>query len=71
MYTVLEIQDNTEQVSVLSYSFQTEAEAHQKFYEIMFYASSSTVPIHSAAIIANGFCIRSDAMDRTIEETEE
>lgn len=28
MYTVLEIQDDTEHVGVLSYSFQTEAEAH-------------------------------------------
>ena len=68
MYAVIEIQDTKTEVSTLSFGFETEAEANQKFYEILWYASASNVPIHGAVLIGDGYLIKSDRIEHPVAE---
>ena len=67
LYTVLEIQDDHEQVGVLSYTYDDYDDAIKKFYEIMFYASAGTVPVHSAMIISGGYAMKQDCIRHDLE----
>lgn len=71
LYTVLEIQDDHEQVGILTYTYDSLDDAYKKFYEIMFYAASSTVPIHGAMIITNGFAMKQDVVRHDLSPEEE
>ena len=69
MFTVIEIQDNRESVGVLSHAYNTEQEAQQKYYEILFYASASSVPLHSAIMFGEGCVYKSDTINHGAEDT--
>ena len=60
MYTVIELQDNKETVATLSWAFASEEAANQKYYEVLFHATSSDVPIHSAALFYDGNIMKND-----------
>lgn len=54
MYIVQEVQTNSEnQISILSYQYETINEADSKFYLILSSAAVSTLPVHSAVLMTN------------------
>lgn len=70
MFTVIEMQDDHENVGILTYSFDNIYDASEKYYDILRYAAQSAIPIHSAMIVQNGWCIKSDCMTHIIEGEE-
>lgn len=61
MYIVIELQKNIDGVvSNIVTSYNTLAEAENKYYSILASACISTIPVHSAVIISEeGFTVRS------------
>lgn len=51
MFTVIELQTNNGTTSAQAFHFDDENLAHQKYHEILMYASVSTVEIHAASIL--------------------
>ena len=68
MFTVIEVQENQGQVGVLSYSYETENEALAQYYQILFYASSSSIERHSAIMIRNGYVEHNDCINHPTDE---
>lgn len=51
MYAVIEIQINAGVMSVLTYPNLTEAQAGQKYHEVLSYAAVSSCEKHSASLL--------------------
>lgn len=60
-YIVIELQTENGTTSTLTYSFDTLAQAEQKFYQILSFAVVSEVDIHSAVIMdSTGFVLKNE-----------
>jgi hypothetical protein len=71
MYFVLEIQIN-ETGSILPYAFDNRADAEAKYHAILSVAAKSTVPKHSAVLMAeNGITLKQESYFHEVEETNE
>ena len=66
MYLVLEIQSTEDNVSTLSYSYDDQKTAMNKYYTILAAASSSEVPYHGAAFFDNAALMKADFIDHTM-----
>lgn len=54
MYAVIELQKTSEdQISTLVNAYHTLNEAYNKWHTVLAYAAVSTLPIHSAVILAD------------------
>lgn len=51
MYAVIELQKNNGVLSLLTFTYEDEASAMQKYHEILSFAAVSTVELHSAALL--------------------
>ena len=72
MYSVIELQTNEGATAVLTHTFAEEKLAFQKYYEILSYASVSTIDVHAAIVVdCCGFIIRQEFFDRRTAETTE
>ena len=60
MFTVVEMQDNGEQVGVLTYSYENENDANEKYYLVLAAAAQSQVMYHSAFMVRDGFMQKCD-----------
>lgn len=70
-YTVIETQTNNGAMSVLHTEFTDgqEEQAHQKYHEVLSYASVSNVQYHGAAILDSECCVlRSEVYKHDVEE---
>lgn len=72
MYSVIELQTNEGTTAILTNTFAEEKLAFQKYYEILSYASVSTIDVHAAVVVdCCGFIIRQEFFDRRTSETTE
>ena len=72
MYTVVELQTNNGVTSSLVSSFPSRDAAEHKYHEVLMYASTSNVDIHSACLLdAYGFVLKNDNYEHPKEEVEE
>lgn len=71
MYFVLEIQIN-ETGAILPYTFDNQADAEAKYHSILAVAAKSTVPKHSAVLMAeNGITLKKESYFHEEEPEEE
>ena len=71
MFIVIELQTNGGVTSTITTAYEDENVAYQKYYQILSFASVSTVEVHSACVM-NEYCgiLRSETFDhRTTEES--
>lgn len=62
MYIVVELQNNNGTVSNIVTAYSTQAQAEQKYHEILKYAAVTTLTSHSAVILNDrGELIRSES----------
>lgn len=68
MYFVLEIQINGETGSILPFSFDNQPDAEAKYHAILAVAATSTVPKHSAVLMAeNGITLKQESYFHEVE----
>lgn len=68
MYFVLEIQINNETGSIIPFSFDNLADAEAKYHTILSVAAVSTVPKHSAVLMAeNGITLKHESYFHEVE----
>lgn len=68
MFFVLEIQINEETGSVIPFSFDNQSDAEAKYHSILAVAATSSVPKHSAVLMAeNGVTIESKSYFHGVE----
>ena len=71
MYFVLEIQINGNTGSILSFSYDNQADAEAKYHTILSVAAKSSVEKHSAVLMAeNGITIKHESYFHIEEETQ-
>ena len=66
MYIVIELQTNNGACTTLTYQFTELNEAYAKFYDILRYAATSDVDVHSAVILTEaGGVVRSEHFEHS------
>lgn len=71
MYFVLEIQINGDTGSILPFSFNNREDAEAKYHSILAVAAKSTVPKHSAVLMAeNGITMKQESCFHEEEPNE-
>lgn len=72
MYMVIELQTNRDgETSAITQDFAARPEAEQKFHQILGFAATSNVPIHSAVILnPEGERLKKETYKHETEEAE-